>query len=127
MNDLDHSKIQNIIKAISLIRKKIQWKPYKAESHLAKRIKLGHLPNNSSLHSYERIIKEIIFNPESEVYVFWDNDFIYPTITSIIKGKIWLVMFSLDGVMETAFPPSNPQKYLDNNPFIYIGSLKEFF
>ncbi len=35
-------------------------------------------------------------------------------------------MFSLEGIMETAFPPHNPEKYLKNNPFFYIGKLQEF-
>jgi hypothetical protein len=34
-------------------------------------------------------------------------------------------MIGLGGILETAFPPSNPQQYLSNPAFIYIGNLKE--
>lgn len=126
MNNLNDNDLKNIINAVILVRNKIQWKPNKEQSHLLKRIKLGHLPRNASLITYEEIIQKVIFNPESQLYIFRDNDFIYPTITFTIETTMWLVMFSIDGIMETAFPPSNPQKYLSNNSFICIGSLKEF-
>lgn len=123
--NLEDNEIKKLIKAIELIQAQIKWKPNKAEIHLAKRIKLRHLVDNSSLDDYEKIIKAIIFNPESKVYIFQDDDSFYPTITDQIKNQLWLVMFSVNGIMETAFPPSNAEKYLKINPFIYVGKLKE--
>lgn len=125
MSNIDESEIENLIRAITLIRAKIQWKQKKAQPHLAKRIKLGHLPDTASLETYEKIMRKIIFNPESQVYIFRDNNSFYPTITSKIKDNLWLVMFGIDGVIETAFPPSNPEKYLSNSSFVYLGKLKE--
>jgi len=126
MNNLEDNDIEKITKAIKLIQTQVQWKSVnKAEIHLAKRIKLGHLTDSSSLDDYEKIIQIIIFNSESKIYIFRDDDSFYPSITNQINSQLWLVMFSLDGIMETAFPPSNPEKYLNNNPFVYVGKLKE--
>lgn len=125
MMNIDENNLKNLIDAITLIRAKIKWKPNKDKPHLAKRIKLGHLSNNSSLETYEEIIRQVIFNSEADVYIFLAPDSFYPSITTIIKGRLWLVMFGLDGIMETAFPPNNPEKYLENEAFIYLGKLKD--
>ncbi|MBF2057313.1 MAG: hypothetical protein IGQ45_08825 [Cyanobacterium sp. T60_A2020_053] len=126
MNNLEDNDFENLTKAIKLIQSQVKWKSInKAEIHLAKRIKLGHLPNNSSLDDYQKVIQTIILDDESEIYIFQDNNCFYPTVTNKIDYKFWIVMFSLSGIMETAFPPSNPEKYLKNNPFVYIGKLKE--
>lgn len=126
MNNFETGEIQSLIKAIILIQSNIKWKPNKAQSHLLKRIKLGHLRKNSSLETYEEIIKKVTLNPESQLYVLQHENSLYPTLTGTIEESLWLVMFGIDGVMETAFPPSNPQKYLSNNSFIYLGKLKDF-
>lgn len=34
-------------------------------------------------------------------------------------------MIGLDGVLETAFPPDDPEGYLADPAFIYLGSVKE--
>jgi len=125
VKELNLIEIQRVKQAIIKVQSQIIWKPNKAESHLRKRIKMGHLPRDFSLENYEKIIKKIILNTESQVYVFKDNFVLYPSLTGIIKDRLWLVMFDVNGIMETAFPPSNPQKYLQNNPFIYLGTLKE--
>jgi hypothetical protein len=78
MNNLSDKDLPKLLKAINLIQGKIKWKPNKAQSHLLKRIKLGHLPSNSSLKTYEEIINTIIFNPEAQVYVFQAEDSLYP-------------------------------------------------
>ncbi len=36
-----------------------------------------------------------------------------------------LVMMGLDGVLETAFPPKEPESYLANSMFIYVGLVKD--
>jgi len=125
MKDTSFIEIQKVKQGIIKIKSQIIWKPNKAQSHLCKRIKLGHLPQDSSLENYENVIKEILFNIESKVYVFKDSFILYPSLTGIIKDRLWLVMFDVNGIMETAFPPNNPQKYLQNNPFTYLGTLKE--
>ena len=42
-----------------------------------------------------------------------------------MRGRRWLVMFDLEGVMETAFPPTDPEVYLSDPCFQYLGTMKE--
>jgi roadblock/LC7 domain-containing protein len=62
---------------------------------------------------------------KANVYAYVYDRVIYPTLTAIVAGKLWLVMMRMDGVMETSFPPDNPEKYLNNNYFICLGILEE--
>jgi hypothetical protein len=43
-----------------------------------------------------------------------------------LQDKIWLTMIGLDGLMETAFPPDEPETYLQDPAFVYVGVLEEF-
>jgi hypothetical protein len=119
--------LEQVIGAISLLRTGIEWKQGKASAHLAKRIKLKHLPSDSSLIDYKLLIARIAQNVSSEVYVYVYKSLVYPTLTLNIEGDLWLVMIGLDGVMETAFPPSNPRQYFDNEAFFYLGTLGELW
>ena len=49
----------------------------------------------------------------------------YPTLMAEVSGEYWLVMIGLDGVMETAFPPDDPEDYLADPAFIYVGVMEE--
>jgi hypothetical protein len=82
-------------------------------------------PENATLDTYKIIIATIVTNSDSQVYIYRYQQLIYPTITLSLNNTLWLVMIGLDGILETAFPPSNPQQYLSNPAFIYIGNLKE--
>ncbi len=46
---MDDARRRKILVAIALVRSQIKWKPGKASPHLAKRIRLGHLPENASM------------------------------------------------------------------------------
>jgi len=118
--DLDRT-----IKAILRSQNHIQWKLGKANPHLAKRIRLGHLPENSTIVEYQELIHQVLTDSKAKVYIYLYESTIYPTITSIIKEKLWLVMIGIDGILETAFPPEDPSNYLSNPNFIYIGILEE--
>jgi hypothetical protein len=61
----------------------------------------------------------------AKTYVFIYDQFMYPTLTAVVDKQLWLVMIGIDGVLETAFPPDNPQKYLSNDAFIYLGILQD--
>ncbi len=124
---IDLSLRQRILDAILLVRAEIRWKPNKGEQHLQTRVKRKHLLSNATLVSYESIIKGIIFDEAARVYIYRWNIDVYPTIVGDYEDKIWLVMFSLDGVMETAFPPSNPHEYFADPKFEYAAGLKELF
>lgn len=114
-----------LIAAIDLIRSQITWKSGKAETHLAKRIRLKHLPLTSSLSDYELLIINILNRLDAKIYIYEFNQKIYPTIVAQVHSDIWLVMITMNGVLETAFPPDNPEEYLSNPNFSYIGRLGE--
>lgn len=126
MSNLEQKQCQKIKQAINLIRFQIKWKPNKAEIHLQKRIDRKHLDDSAKLEDYEKIILSIINNPQAKLYIYQYNDLIYPTIASFYEDNLWLVMFSLDGIMETAFPPDNPNNYLSKTAFRYIDLLQDF-
>ncbi len=50
---------------------------------------------------------------------------LYPTVVAEVEGARWLVMVGLDSIMETAFPPEDPETYLANLRFQRLGTLEE--
>jgi len=124
MTALNPSDLEKIIQAILQAQKKIQWKPQKAEPHLKKRIRLGHLPEDSTIATYEAIIHQILIDPKANVYVYLYGSLLYPTLSSRIQNQIWLVILGMDSILETAFPPTDPNAYLANPAFIYLGILE---
>jgi hypothetical protein len=118
---MDDARRRKILAAIELVRSQIKWKPGKASPHLAKRIRLGHLPENASLKEYEAIIAVVVNDPLAELYLFIYGEAIYPTMVKSVEERLWLVMIGLDGVLETAFPPEEPENYLASEAFISIG------
>lgn len=116
---IDPRDLEKVIQAIIVNQAEIQWKPGKAQPHLAKRIRLGHLPENSTLADYEAVIATVTSNPTANVYAYIYDRVIYPTLTAIVADRLWLVMIGIDGIMETSFPPDDPKKYLNNSCFVY--------
>lgn len=86
---------------------------------------MGHLPPSTTINDYQLIILNIINNQQAKLYVYDYNGIIYPTIVSMYESSLWLVMFSMDGIMETAFLPDDPVAYLSKSAFKYMGLLKE--
>jgi hypothetical protein len=122
---IDPRDLEKVIQAIILNQCEIQWKPGKAQPHLAKRIRLGHLPENSTLADYEAVIATVTSNRKANIYAYIYNQIIYPTLTAIVADRLWLVMMRIDGILETSFPPDDPEKYLNNNYFIYLGIMED--
>jgi hypothetical protein len=116
---------QRVIVAIRLVRSGIRWKPGKDASHLQTRIGYGHLPNTATLADYEQIINRIVHDPTALVYGYFWEQVVYPTVVGSHEGYRWLVMFGLNGVMETAFPPDDPAEYLADTRFRYLGVMQE--
>lgn len=117
--------LQVVRDALVQLRTKITWKPGKDIEHVRTRIQYGHLPAGATLADYEKIIMTIIQDGKSRVFVFrWRQD-LYPTAVSVFQGQTWLVMFSLGGVMETAFPPEDAKQYLSDRRFEYLGTTEE--
>ncbi len=116
----------HVIAAIRQLRTEICWKPGKGLKHVRTRQKYGHLPSEATLADYEAIITRILFQPTADVHIYvWQQDAVYPTVVALYENEYWLVMFSLDGIMETAFPPTDPLTYLSDPRFRYIGTIQE--
>jgi hypothetical protein len=93
---------------------------------LEKRKDRGHLPPQADLAEYEAIIQTVLRHPEAVLYVYRYNLRDYPTVVAAYETRIWLVMFGLNGVMETAFPPDEPDHYFTSDRrYIFIGEIKE--
>jgi len=115
-----------IAAAIRQVRNQVRWKSGKAQSHVEKRIRLGHLPPVTTLADYEMLIHAVLHHPEAMVYGFRYANALYPTIVAPYQDQLWLVMFGLDGIMETAFPLDDPVTYFQNPKYQRFGLLKEF-
>ena len=122
---IDPRDLEKVIQAIIVNQAEIQWKPGKAQPHLAKRIRLGHLPENSTLADYEAVIATVTSNRTANVYAYIYDQVIYPTLTAIVADRLWLVMLGINGILETSFPPDDPKKYLNNSCFVYLGIMEE--
>lgn len=107
------------------MRAEIRWKPGKDTQHLETRIKHGHLPDTATLNDYHAIIAAILNSDTADVYVYVWKGAVYPTVVDKHDDRCWLVMFSLAGVMETAFPPEDPDEYLADERFQRIGTAQE--
>ena len=111
--------------SIQLVQKKIRWKPGKDVQHLQTRIRYGHLSAAATIADYETIIANIVNSPQTDVYIYrWGQD-IYPTLVTTYQDQRWLVMFGLNGIMETAFPPTDPEEYLADPRFQHFGKMEE--
>jgi hypothetical protein len=114
-----------IAAAIRSLREGVRWRPGKNAQHLAKRIELGHLPVGTTLVEYDAIIIRVICTATAEVFVYRWGETLYPTVVAEVEGARWLVMIGLDSIMETAFPPEDPETYMANLRFQRLGTLEE--
>ena len=116
----------HVANAIRRIQSSVRWKTGKDSQHLAKRIHQGHLSTTTTLAEYQALILAVVSHPEAFIYVYRYGSTDYPTVTAPYQGRMWLAMFNLDGIMETAFPPDEPNTYFSNDPrYIPVGSAKE--
>ena len=114
-----------VVAAIRLVQARVRWKRGKAQQHLQKRVALGHLEPEAQLDDYEAIISALVHNAYSEVYVYVFDGQTYPVVVGTVGNQHWLAMFGLDGVMETAFPPTDATSYLSDSRFVRLGTLQE--
>jgi hypothetical protein len=114
-----------IVVAIRLIQTVIQWKPGKDIAHLRTRKKWQHLAEDATLEEYQAIIQTVVHDEVALVYLYHFGSRVYPSIVAQVQQKPWLVMFGLDGIMETAFVIESPQEYLGQPEFELIGQLWE--
>ncbi|WP_410770984.1 phage minor capsid protein [Fontibacillus sp. BL9] len=107
----------------------LQWKRQGlAESHLAKRIKRKHVPQDWTMREYDGKITQLITNPSSQVYRYHQEGF-EQNYYVFGDGDKWIAILGQDGKMETAFPhdsPANYRNYLTvDKGYTYLGTLKE--
>ncbi|NKQ22469.1 hypothetical protein [Brevibacillus laterosporus] len=116
--------VKNLIEKVKI--KDPVWKSIKfLEGHVDKRINRGHLPKGSTVKDLNNKVKEIMSNPENEVYEYFLEHFEQKFY--VFSDNEWIVIIGEDGVMETTFPPDNgPIKYLNpNKGYKKIGKVKE--
>jgi hypothetical protein len=114
-----------IADAIRRLREGVRWRPGKPTQHLAKRIELGHLPAGATLADYEAIILRVISTSTAAVFIYRWGEALYPTVVADVEGTRWLGMIGLDSIMETAFPPEDPETYLANLRLQRLGTLED--
>ena len=124
--DSANELLSRVVAASRALQAEIRWKPGKDIQHLRTRQHYGHLPRSATLIDYEAIITSILRDDSADVYVYlWQSEVIYPAIVGSHENRRWLVMFDLEGVMETAFPPTVSEVYLSDPRFQYLGTMKE--
>ncbi|MCI0690471.1 hypothetical protein L0337_00525 [candidate division KSB1 bacterium] len=124
MNNEDNIRALAVA-AVLALRSRVRWKPGKDIQHLEKRIRVGHLQAGTAMDEYNRMISEILRQPDSEIYHYpFDGDDYFGVVGN--AGEIpWLIILSAAGMMETAFPPKDPINYLQRRNFIYLGKMSE--
>ncbi|SKB16110.1 hypothetical protein PL11201_80420 [Planktothrix sp. PCC 11201] len=75
-----------VFQAIGKVRKLIIWKQGKADSHLVKRVRLGHLPDDATLEQYNMIITFVVNSPDANVYLYVYGETIYPTLVANVEN-----------------------------------------
>jgi len=114
-----------VAEAVRLVQRQIRWKPGSAERHLWKRKRRGHLPLDATLAEYEQIIRSAVMNQAAIVYLYAHDELSYVAVAAGIQERIWLIMFDLDGVLETAYIVERPDLYLRKSVFNRVGALAE--
>ncbi len=125
MTKLSSSELAEMLRGIEAIRNNIRWKGNSSERHLQKRILRGHLSTTAVLADYEQVIQTVLQDKSAQLFRYWYNRSPYITIVATVQRHQWLVMFSYDCVMESAFVVDRPEHYLNKPGFEYIGLLGE--
>jgi hypothetical protein len=121
MDDL-HTQVANAIRSV---KSQMRWRPGSAARHLLKRKLRGHLPVEATLDDYERIIQTVVEDPQARVYIYRHNDTAYVAVVAVVQSRHWLVIFTLDGRMESAYVVERPERYLSKPVFEMLGLLNE--
>lgn len=110
---------------IRRLRQEISWKPGAAARHLLKRKLRGHLSASASLSDYEDLIRLVLTDRSAVIYVYYADDTPYVAVSWQRGDNLWLVIASLEGVIETAFVVENPESYLNRSKFHFLGAMAE--
>jgi hypothetical protein len=86
---------------------------------------MGHISPSASLLDYEEIIRDLVGNKSNILYIYeWKVADFY-AVRGFVQEREWLVIFGINGLMETAFPPEDMDAYLNKRGLVLIGSIKE--
>ena len=110
--------------ALRALQTQIRWKAGKDLQHLAKRQALGHLPATASVETYNAFIHSLATG-SGAVYRYSFRGTDYFAIRGTIHGLAWLVIFDQSGLVETAFPPDDIDRYLAKRGFQYLATREE--
>lgn len=77
------------------------------------------------METYNQIIQDLVHTPGSLTYYYPVGGHHYYAVRGKIDKRDWLVIFDAQGVLETAFPPTNMERYLDSHGFEYVGTVEE--
>ena len=122
---MSNNALQEAKRAVSRLRVAVYWKPGKDIQHLEKRKALGHLPQDCQIKDYNKLISELVQGLENEVYLYEFGSQRYYMLRGKIKEKEWVVIFSMEGIIETAFPPQNVEEYLSKRNASLLGKVEE--
>ncbi|HKA56817.1 MAG TPA: hypothetical protein VKJ47_24495 [Candidatus Binatia bacterium] len=111
--------------SLKVLRRRIRWKPGKAAAHLKKRKALGHLPAETSVEEYNRLIQALVQEAEHQVYLYRFGSERYYAVRGMIGRTEWLVISTKEGAVETAFPPDVMDDYLSKRGFVPVGTIRE--
>jgi hypothetical protein len=115
--------IRDVVDALRQIQTRPQWKPGRDLPHLQKRKRKGHLPTEASIDTYDQLIQSVVNASESLVYRYPVGGRNYYAVRGEAKEREWLVIFDALGVLETAFPPTTIDEYLNRQGFAYVGTV----
>lgn len=124
MQTMDDQRLA-VAEAIQRVKAEVRWKPGKGVLHLQKRKDMGHLPANASLSEYNSLIRAVVQDSQGRVFAYRLGMQVYVAIRSNVAGRPWLAIFSLVGILETAFPPDDIEAYLAQPGFTEIGTVEE--
>lgn len=117
--------LEAIPSLIQQLRNEVIWKPGAASRHLLKRKLRGHLPIDATSADYDQLIIQLLEFKDAAIYVYYTGESAYLAVASTINDRMWLVIASFDGIMETTFIVENPDAYLQREPFQFVGLMNE--
>lgn len=123
---------QNVIMVREgIIAKGPEWKSAKlAETHLTKRKKRGHIPEEWTMEHYNNKIRQLVENKDSQVYRYHLPEFEQDYFV-FGDGSRWIAIVGQNGKMETAFSLDSAQKYRNyltiDDGYTYMGTTLEVY
>jgi len=77
------------------------------------------------MKAYSQLIRNLVHASESLIYRYPVGEHSYYAVRGRADDREWLVIFDAQGVLETAFPPNDMDKYLNSQGFEYLGTVGE--